>query len=62
MRSSSSLSGNNAHIYGLVAEVLDVLGAHVERRLAGHDEGWRRGTGKETHQSLVDAMNVPIGV
>ncbi len=36
----------NTHIYGLVAEVLDVLGAHVERRLAGHDECWRQSIDK----------------
>lgn len=28
----------NTHIYGLVTEVLDVLWAHVDGSLTGHDE------------------------
>lgn len=30
--------GGDTHIYGLVAEILDVLRAHVEGGLAGHEE------------------------
>lgn len=30
--------GGDTHIYGLVTEILDVLGAHVEWGLAGHQE------------------------
>lgn len=37
-RQSPGPPGGDTHIYGLVAEILDVLRAHVERGLAGHQE------------------------
>lgn len=48
---------HNTHIDGRVTEVLDVFGAHVERRLTGHEECWRQSREKQTNEFTISKWN-----
>lgn len=53
---------DRTHVDGLVTEVLDVLWAHVERWLTGHDKCCRKYTDKQTDELKKDKNNVHFTV